>query len=47
METKALTIFEPKNVGTIAQIAPQAYNENRLSHDRCIEVGNHLFTRAD
>ena len=46
METKALTIFEPKNVGTIAQIAPQAYNENRLSHDRCIEVGNHLFTRA-
>lgn len=47
METKALTIFEPKNVGTIAQIAPQAYNENRLSHDRCIEVGNHLFTRVE
>lgn len=47
METKALTIFEPNNVGTITQIAPQAYNENRLSHDRCIEVGNHLFTRAE
>ncbi|MGM9692599.1 MAG: hypothetical protein ACI3X6_05240 [Alloprevotella sp.] len=47
METKALTIFEPKNVGTIAQIAPQAYNENQLSHDRCIEVGNQLFTRAE
>ena len=45
METKAITIFEPKSVGTIAQIAPQAYKENELSHDRCIEAGNALLAR--
>ena len=47
METKAITIFEPKNVGTIAQVARQAYRENELSHDRCIEAGNALLARAE
>ena len=44
--TTGITLFEPKNVGTIAQIAPQAYNENSISHDRCLQVGQHLLERA-
>ncbi len=42
-----ITIFEPQNVGTIAQIAPQAYNENNLSHDRCLQFGQELLNRAN
>ena len=44
--TTGITLFEPKSVDTIAQIAPQAYNENSISHDRCLQVGQHLLERA-
>lgn len=44
--TTGITLFEPQSIGTIAQIAPQAYNENSISHDRCLQVGQHLLERA-
>lgn len=44
--TTGITLFEPQSVDTIAQIAPQAYNENSISHDRCLQVGQHLLERA-
>ena len=44
--TQALTIFEPHNVQTLAELAPQSYQENQLSHTRCLEVGNQLLARV-
>ena len=44
--TQALTIFEPKNVQTLAQLAPQSYQDNLLSHTRCLEVGSALLLRV-
>ncbi len=44
--TQALTIFEPRNVQTLAELAPQSYKDNQLSHTRCLEVGNQLLARA-
>jgi len=44
--TKALTIFEQKNVQTLAELAPQSYRENQLSHTRCLEVGSALLLRV-
>lgn len=43
--TQALTIFEPHNVQTLAELAPKSYRENQLSHTRCLEVGNQLLAR--
>lgn len=42
-----ITIFEPQNVGIIAQAAPQAFHENRISHDRCIQFGQELLDRVN
>lgn len=42
----ALTIFEQKNVQTIAELAPKSYRENQLSHTRCLEAGNALLARV-
>ncbi len=44
--TQALTIFEQKNVQTLAQLAPQSYQDNLLSHTRCLEVGSALLLRV-
>lgn len=44
--TQALTIFEPRNVQTLAELAPQSYRDNQLSHTRCLEVGNQLLARV-
>lgn len=44
--THTLTIFEQKNVQTLAELAPQSYRDNQLSHTRCLEVGNQLLARA-
>ncbi len=41
--TQVLTIFEPQNVQTLAQLAPRSYNENQLSHTRCLEAGRLLL----
>ena len=43
----AITVFEPQNVATIAQAAPQAYKENSISHDRCLQFGKELLDRAN
>lgn len=43
---QALTIFEPANVQAIAGLAPQAYQENALSHSRCLEAGRQLLARV-
>ena len=44
--SQALAIFEPKNVQTIAALAPQSYKDNSLSHSRCLEVGKQLLERV-
>lgn len=44
--TQALTIFEPQNVQTLAELAPQSYSENLLSHTRCLEAGNNLLLKV-
>lgn len=44
--TQALTIFEPRNVQTLAELAPQSYRDNLLSHTRCLEVGSALLLKV-
>lgn len=43
---QAMTIFEPQNVRTLAELAPQSYRDNLLSHTRCLEAGNQLLARV-
>lgn len=45
VNSNALTIFEPQNVQTIAELAPQSYHDNIISHDRCLDAGNILLQR--
>lgn len=44
--TTEIAIFEPQNFGTIVQAAPKAYNENKVSHERCIAYGQQLLQRV-
>lgn len=44
--TQSLTIFEPENVRTLAELAPRSYQENQLSHVRCLEAGNALLLKV-
>lgn len=44
--TTEITIFDPQNFGTIVQAAPQAYNENKVSHERCLAYGQQLLQRV-
>ena len=43
---QALTIFEPRNVQTLAELAPRSYRDNQLSHTRCLEVGSALLLKV-
>lgn len=45
--TTEITVFEPQNFGTIVKAAPQAYSENKVSHQRCLQFGQELLTRAN
>ena len=45
--TGEIAIFEPQNVATIAQAAPQAFKENSISHDRCLQFGQELLNRVN
>ena len=45
--TIEITIFEPQNVDTIAKVAPQAFKENSVSHDRCLQFGQELLNRVN
>lgn len=44
-DNTALAIFEPHNVQTLAELAPQSFKENQLSRFRCIEAGKTLLER--
>lgn len=44
--TTDITIFEPTNFGIIVKAAPQAYNENQISHERCLAYGKQLLERV-
>ena len=46
MTSTALTIFEPQNFDIIVTTAPQAYKDNHVSHDRCLQFGQDLLNRA-
>lgn len=45
-DNTALTIFQPQNVQTLAELGPQSYKDNQLSHLRCIEAGKQLLERV-
>ncbi len=45
--TNALTVFEPQNVQTLAELGPQSYKENQISHVRCLEAGRQLLERVN
>lgn len=38
-----LSIIRKENIELIVSSAPAAYNENMVSHDRCIEAGNRIL----
>ncbi len=44
--TTDITIFEPTNFGIVVKAAPQAYNENQISHERCLAYGKQLLERV-
>ena len=46
VNNQALTVFESQNVQTLAELAPQSYKENQVSHFRCIEAGKSLLERV-
>ena len=43
MNNNELAIIKPENIQTIVQAAPQSYNDNKNSHDRCIEFGMNIL----
>ena len=44
-KSTSLTIMQPDNMRQIAALGPTAFEENTLSHDRCIYVGQQLLDR--
>lgn len=38
-----IAIIKPENVEMIVSSAPNAYNENQVSHQRCLDAGNQLL----
>lgn len=43
MSNKQLSIVQSENVRMIVNGTPQTYDENQLSHDRCIDAGSQLL----
>ena len=43
MNNNELAIIRPENIQTIVQAAPQSYNDNKTSHDRCISFGLNIL----
>lgn len=43
METSEIAILKKENISAIIQAAPQSYNENRQSHDRCLAAGQAIL----
>lgn len=46
MTSNTPAIIRPENIQTIVQAAPQSYNDNRTSHDRCIDFGRTILDAA-
>lgn len=46
-DNNSLAIFQPQNVQTIVSMGPQAFNDNTLSHSRCLAAGQALLQRAE
>lgn len=46
-EENAIALFRPEAVSTLSQLAPSAYNDNRLSHTRCLDAGQALLNLAE
>ena len=44
--TTDITVFEPQNFDTIVKDAPQAYSENKVSLERCLDFGGRLLDRV-
>lgn len=42
-----LLVISKEDVTAIVQNAPNAYNENIISHDKCLEAGQNLLKRID
>lgn len=40
---KELAIIKQENIAQIVQGAPQSYNDNEASHDKCVEAGNKIL----
>ena len=43
MNNSELAIIKPENIQTIMQAAPQSYNDNKTSHDRCLSFGQNIL----
>lgn len=43
MNNNQLAIIRPENIQTIVQAAPQSYNDNKTSHDRCVSFGRTIL----
>lgn len=41
-----IAILKQENVEMIAQNAPSTFNENIVSHDKCVEYGNNILTQV-
>lgn len=42
-----IAILNPENAGAIISEAPQAYSENKTSHDKCIQFGQSLLDKIN
>lgn len=42
-DMKELAIIKQENIAQIVQAAPQSYNDNEASHDKCVEAGNKIL----
>ena len=43
MATTEIAILRQENISAIVQSAPQSYNDNRQSHDRCLAAGQAIL----
>lgn len=41
---KELSIIKKENIAQIVQAAPQSYEDNAMSHDKCVDAGNRILS---
>lgn len=42
-----IAILKQENIGAIVQSAPKAFDDNQLSHDRCIDYGKNILAAVE